>query len=526
MARLKHPWSVLAAEQPRKLQLGTFQETSKGLVILPDNRAPFIPQLNMQAAEMQRRVMNPEPSVSFTIPAPVSNRARVYAVPLPSSSLASTIQAPINDSIPYGRPRRDESELIRFEASIRRLEHGGRLDLSKTRSSLESGELLASQHASQSLKRERALSPQQPVKRPRHSNRPDMVSSGPYANEIFYGGPDLKSIDPSLQEQYILKRSLGTGGQGTAYLLQSRRTESLVVCKVIPHTRSYRKEKSELCFLRDALPAHPRIIGLRSALVTPLQTQLYLDYCSGGDLTSFIEAYESHPQPHGLGQYQTHSRSYIPESFIWHTFLQLTEALAFSHHGYNRNAPSSRQMNPDKWLGVIHRDIKPSNIFLQRAPSHPDHPGPEPYPKIVLGDFGLAKQAEDFNEPPTSDNWMGTYVFQPPELPHHSTKGDVWSVGAIIFLMMTGYLPTEDLPDRIDDPRVVRDLWWRALVEEKANCPPGYGIQGYSKGLEWCMERALTENPGRRMSSLQLFLEIEDCRDRVSAGWEELRPWL
>ncbi|KAL9031098.1 MAG: hypothetical protein Q9180_006838, partial [Flavoplaca navasiana] len=118
-------------------------------------------------------------------------------------------------------------------------------------------------------------------------------------------------------------------------------------------------------------------------------------------------------------------------------------------------------------------DIKPCNIFLQRAPPHPDHPGPEPYPKIVLADFGLAKQAQKFDEPPTSDNWMGTYVFQPPELPHHSTKGDVWSAGAIIFLMMAGYIPTENLPEHIEEPRVVKDLWFQCVVSEQSNASPG-----------------------------------------------------
>ncbi|KAL8656168.1 MAG: hypothetical protein Q9226_002767 [Calogaya cf. arnoldii] len=508
--------------------MGIFQETARGLIVLQGEQAPFMPQLNMEIAEMQRKVMKLEPSVGFALPAyldfppaPVPNRAHGYAVP-DSSLVSATIKAPIDDYIPYGRTRRDEIELRRFEASIRRLEHGGRFDCPGMRS-LEPGELLDTQRTTQSLKRNRELSPQQSVKRARYGYRTDKVPYQPDLNRIFYGGPDLIRMDSSLQERHDLLRPLGFGGQGTAYLVRSRCTETTLVCKVIPHRRSDRQEQSELRILRDALPAHPRIIGLRSAIVSSLQTELYLDYCSGGDLTSFMEAYESRQQP---DRFAIHRRNFIPESFIWHTFLQLTEALAFTHHGYDRNAKSSAQMDPDKWLGVIHRDIKPSNVFLQRAPTHPDHPGPEPYPKVVLGDFGLAKQAEAFNKPPTSDNWMGTFVFQPPELPHHSTKGDVWAVGAIIFLMMTGYLPTQDLPEEIQDPRVVRDLWWRALVNERDYCPPGYGIQGYSKGLTWCLERALTENPRRRATSLQLFLEIEDCRDRMAAGWEELMPWV
>ena len=516
-----------AAERPRKVQQGTFQETSRGLVIIsempspkpvfgdyrqPLNQPPrFVPQLNKEAAELQMRVTKQRRSVSSALPPPVLHYA--HGLGEPPSSTASTLKAPIEDTIGYPRQPRLESELSRFEASMRRLGHGRISRRSKLQdpfpilSSLESGELLHHRFGYNSLKRKRERSPQQPAKRRRHSKR------------YFYGGPYLERLEPSQQEQHMHMKLLGRGGEGTAHLLKSRRTGCLVVCKVIPHTRSYKKDESELAFLRDTLPPHARIINLRSALVSPFQTQLYLDYCSGGDLSSFIEAYHNHSEPTARGGCPTYPFNFIPESFIWHTFLQLTEALAFIHYGYNRNAPSSRET-----LGVIHRDIKPGNILLQRAPSHPDHPGPEPYANIVLADFGLAKKAQNFNVPPTSDNWVGTYIWQPPELPHHSAKGDVWSAGAIIFLMMTGYIPTDGLQKSIGTPSLVGSLWRRALLAEKATCMRGTGMHGYSKGLEWCLNRALALDMDRRMSSLQLFCEIEDCRDRVSAGWEEIMP--
>ncbi|KAL8914279.1 MAG: hypothetical protein Q9171_001061 [Xanthocarpia ochracea] len=531
--------TMWAAERPRKLQQGTFQETSRGLVIIPEIPSPkpvfgdyrqplnqpprFVPQLNKEAAELQMRVIRQSRLVSSAIPSPVLHCTHGSAEP--PSSTASTLKAPIGDTIGYPWQRRLESELSRFEASMRRLGHGNRSrrpslqDPFRTLSSLESGELLHHRLGYNSLKRERERSPQQPAKRPRHCKRYEIISKLPNRDRIFYAGPYLERLEPSQQEQHMHMKLLGTGGEGSAHLLKSRRTGSLVVCKVIPHTRSYKKEESELAFLRDALPPHARIINLRSALVSPFQTQLYLDYCSGGDLSSFIEAYHSHSEPTARGECPSYGFNFIPESFIWHTFLQLTEALAFIHYGYNRIAPLSHQM-----LGVIHRDIKPGNILLQRAPSHPDHPGPEPYPKIVLADFGLAKKAQNFNVPPTSDNWVGTYIWQPPELPHHSAKGDVWSAGAIIFLMMTGYIPTDGLQKSIGAPSLVGSLWRRALLAEKATCMKGTGMHGYSKGLEWCLNRALALNLDRRISSLQLFCEIEDCRDRVSAGWEEIMP--
>ncbi|KAL8988381.1 MAG: hypothetical protein Q9169_008566, partial [Polycauliona sp. 2 TL-2023] len=145
---------------------------------------------------------------------------------------------------------------------------------------------------------------------------------------------------------------------------------------------------------------------------------------------------------------------------------------------------------------------------------------------IVLADFGMAKQAQTFMESPTSNELIGTTCFQPPELPHHSTKGDVWSAGAIMFLMMAGYIPTEGLPDEVAKPGLIGNLWYGSLETEQINSPPGLGIKGYSKGLESCLEGALTENARWRSTSLQLLHKIEHCRDRASSRWEELRPWV
>lgn len=89
--------------------------------------------------------------------------------------------------------------------------------------------------------------------------------------------------------------------------------------------------------------------------------------------------------------------------------------------------------------------------------------------------------------------------------------------------MMTGYLPTDDLPadDDFEDVSAVGRLWMRDLAAERT----GDGIRGYSRGLEWCLDRALAIIPDQRMGSLQLMCEIEDCRDRVRAVWEEV-AWV
>ncbi len=83
--------------------------------------------------------------------------------------------------------------------------------------------------------------------------------------------------------------------------------------------------------------------------------------------------------------------------------------------------------------GVLHRDLKPSNILI-------DHHG-----KAYVADFGLAKQSQD----PTltrSGAVLGTPSYMSPEQAagvrgQVDTTSDVYSLGAILYHMLTGHPP-------------------------------------------------------------------------------------
>ncbi|KAL8931581.1 MAG: hypothetical protein Q9216_007150, partial [Gyalolechia sp. 2 TL-2023] len=443
--------------------LGAF-DSSTGL---PWQSVPFAPEIDNQAVKLSDKVSNRSPP---TLPMPSwSGCGLSESFPAAKTSpTPSDLLLPLQDLDVEAERLQLEAQVNKFLASVDRDLFGREPrappreeDLVAPLYEEESGEIIEDQpHGNAVLKRGREEESPKPVKRARRNPRREysMMSSVSRSGKQYYSGPYLNSTSLHQQTSYIPIKRLGTGGQGTAHLLKTPRRGSLVVCKVIPHHRSHKYVESELAFLRDILRPHPRIVRIRSALVSPIQTQLYLDYYNGGDLTSFMEKYH----------YGLHSHP-IPESFIWHTLLQLSEALAYIHHGYDRTTSSitGRQKLPDNWLTVIHRDIKPANILLQRAPHSTDHPGPEPYPRLVLADFGLALQALDTNVLPTSDSAVGTFAWQPPESPHHSTKGDVWSLGAVVFEMCTGRLPfDEEMPEWVNDIHTFR-AWCGTLSERE-----------------------------------------------------------
>ena len=313
---------------------------------------------------------------------------------------------------------------------------------------------------------------------------------------------------------YIEIKKLGQGGQGTAYLIKDGTTGEFAVKKVTLDSKYRYLPHDELFFLRDALAPNPRIINLKTAHITQKQTELYLEFCSGGDLSEMMYNYFDHNVA-------------IPEAFIWHVFLQLAQALLYIHHGIDYRFPG--QPPRKGFLSVIHRDIKPANIFLDRAIYNPDHPGPELYPRVVLADFGLALQATHAGEEPVSDHYIGTAMYQPPEIPNHSPKGDVYSVGAIICELMCGYMPEEGNSPHAVNTRPGFEKWkqWMRFAEKSLRGKKGF--MGYSDALVHCVGLCLEHKHEERVGSEELISRVREgmhmAEVEYGVKWEELGWW-
>jgi tRNA A-37 threonylcarbamoyl transferase component Bud32 len=85
--------------------------------------------------------------------------------------------------------------------------------------------------------------------------------------------------------------------------------------------------------------------------------------------------------------------------------------------------------------GIVHRDLKPENVFLVPKPRHD---GPF---TVKLLDFGIAKLIDLARPGHNSTEALGTPLWMAPEQNQHGEIGppaDVWAVGLLAFLMLTG----------------------------------------------------------------------------------------
>ena len=157
----------------------------------------------------------------------------------------------------------------------------------------------------------------------------------------------------------------------------------------VEHTRT---ERSVLGYVH-----HPYIVGLTMAFQTPDKLFFVLDYCSGGELFFHLGK---------TGRFTEDRAKFYA--------AQITLALEYIHQ-----------------LGVIYRDLKPENVLL-------DHKG-----NVRLTDFGLSKESV-YGPSSGASSFCGTPEYIAPEVlkrQGHGRAVDWWSLGALLFEMITGLPP-------------------------------------------------------------------------------------
>jgi serine/threonine protein kinase len=212
---------------------------------------------------------------------------------------------------------------------------------------------------------------------------------------------------------YIVERELGSGGTGAVYACRHTLIDREVAVKVL-HDEYARDPDQVARFFQEAKAAadvgHPNIIviidyGTLESAEGP-RTYLMMESLQGESLDKRMR------------------RGGMTLDEIAHILAQITSALVACHA-----------------KGVIHRDLKPSNIYLCDRSFDPL------FVKVL--DFGIAKLAAPV--PGTRRTQYGVVIGTPPYMSPEQCQGrgeidhrsDIYSLGVMLYEMLTGTLPFE-----------------------------------------------------------------------------------
>lgn len=291
---------------------------------------------------------------------------------------------------------------------------------------------------------------------------------------------------------YEITELAGAGGQGLIYKACEVNSGRWVAVKMLRHI-GLDPSLLEDSLLREARSIgqlnNPNIVRVHAIARSDQGPAIILDWVEGGSLQEYLK--QNRPS----------------ENEIVSIVMQLADAMAHAHEN-----------------GVLHRDIKPSNVLLQGGGLN--HP--------MLCDFGLAKTRQGNVDFSSTTIGIGTAGYMAPEMISRrfgriSPASDIYSLGALLYRMLTGVIPHEaDSPfetlERTCDRNVIA---------------PSF----FNKSLDWNLEticlKCLDRDPHARyqdVRELKTDLQRYQNRERIIAGrvnwqrrlktWSKEHPWI
>ena len=292
---------------------------------------------------------------------------------------------------------------------------------------------------------------------------------------------------------YKLLQQIGEGGFGVVYMAeQTRPVRRMVALKIIKPGMDTAQVIARFESERQALALmdHPHIARVFDAGATESGRPYFvMELVKGVAITEFCD-----------------KNHLTPEARL-KLFLDICHAIQHAHH-----------------KGIIHRDIKPSNVMVTL------HDG-VPVAKVI--DFGVAKATGQKLTEKTLftayGQMIGTPAYMSPEQAEMSgldidTRSDVYSLGVLLYELLTGTTPLESLRLReagyVEMQRLIREEEAPRPSNRLSSLGKSATVLAGNRGLDvrrlvqllagdldWVVMKALDKDRGRRYDTPGHFAE-------------------
>ncbi|XP_007427178.1 serine/threonine-protein kinase D1 [Python bivittatus] len=223
-----------------------------------------------------------------------------------------------------------------------------------------------------------------------------------------------ENVDISTVYQIFPDEVLGSGQFGIVYGGKHRKTGRDVAIKIIDKLRFPTKQESQLrnevAILQNL--HHLGVVNLECMFETPERVFVVMEKLHGDMLEMILSS----------------EKGRLPERITKFLITQILVALRHLH-----------------FKNIVHCDLKPENVLLASA---------DPFPQVKLCDFGFARI---IGEKSFRRSLVGTPAYLAPEVLRnkgYNRSLDMWSVGVIIYVSLSGTFPfneDEDIHDQIQN---------------------------------------------------------------------------
>jgi serine/threonine protein kinase len=213
--------------------------------------------------------------------------------------------------------------------------------------------------------------------------------------------PFIESNIPNYIGEYLVLNQIAEHGQGIVYRVNHPHLNRQAVIKV---SKNLADENLKQMLVQEgqalAKLDHPNLARIYDLVFDQQNPCLVIEHIEGQNLAECLS-----------------SKRFTTTQTV-STVERILDALSYVHH-----------------RGIIHRDLKPANVIVQAESGEP---------KII--DFGLAKASATYLQSDQAGTSGGTLAYMPPEQAKSmmgenlacDSRSDLFSVGAILFEMLTG----------------------------------------------------------------------------------------